>query len=59
MRKTYSLLTLSIAVTTSASLATYWVMTNEETAAIAEIFICALAALVTLTNLALPSGPCL
>ncbi len=56
MRKTFSLFALGIAITISTSFATYWVMTNEDSAAIAEVFICVLVALMTLTNFALPLG---
>jgi hypothetical protein len=50
MRKTLSLVALGIVVTTISSLATYWVMVNEDTAAIAEIFICFLVAIMILAS---------
>ncbi len=54
MRKSFSLLAMGAAITASTGFATYWVMTNEETAAIAEIFICLMVAIMTATNLAPP-----
>ncbi len=54
MRKSFSLLAMGAAVTASTGFATYWVMTNEETAAIAEIFICLMVAVMTATNSAPP-----
>ncbi len=56
MRKSFSLFAMGVAVTTSTGVATYWVMTNEETAAIAEIFICLLVAIMTATYSAPPLG---
>ncbi len=50
MRRPFSLFAMGVAVTSSTGLATYWVMTNEETAAIAEIFICLLVAIMTATS---------
>ncbi len=47
MRKSFSLFAMGAAVTVSTGLATYWVMANEETAAIAEMFICLLVAIMT------------
>ncbi len=46
MRKTFSLAAMGIVVTGSSELGTYWVMTNEDTAVIAEVFICLLVAFI-------------
>lgn len=53
MRNTFSLVAMGLLVTGSSGIATYWVIENEETAAIAEVFISLLAAI---TILALPSN---
>ncbi len=50
MRKTFSLVALGILVTGSSGIATYWVVENEETAAIAEVFIGFLAAIAILAS---------
>jgi hypothetical protein len=48
MRKSLSLFTMGLAVTVSTGYATYWSATNEDTAAIGEIWGCILAAMVVL-----------
>ena len=50
MRKTFSLMALGILVTGSSGVVTYWVVENDETAAIAEVAIGFFAAIAILAS---------